>query len=606
MPDKNLFILVDPIDLKDEDLSMAPGCDRLAMTPAAMAAFEENGLSYMTMYDFYDNKTYRADNTELIYATEEFFSRLDRKCEDLLGYPRSFTGNINYFAVLFAEMLYVTGVCSKIKGFYNKVYLASSMNPHEPIEAHPSFSPMRLLFTEMSVGLRNKVRMLNKVLAPEWIRINADNSSCINKNRFIGLSRRVPKKILEELRAFLAKCTLKRKEVVFVVQDDYEVSLLKNHMPEILFMDPVKRSLWKLIEDEDIKSRLARLINDEIAGFIKRWLLSFESELLELFNQYRDNILSRVKALFSLLEDVFDRHNPIALVYAVGANTIYDDICAHVANKKTIPIFYFQHAGTRVFFKDIYQKFLEHNNNIKRINILQARVEEKMLAEHATVETRTLGSIKAYNLFLEHKSIDLSSNRKAVYCNGSHNFGLYKNIMSHMSDKDLHCISKDIIDVVSKYNVEMDIKVDLFDERYLQLYFNKLLNGRRHGNINIIKGVKVEPILKRYGLVIMDYIVSAMPPFLLVLDMPIIIYLKDCSIIRDETIADVKKRFYIVENKEELDECIKLYSLGKLKSKFSLDIMDKYAFPVGAGDPRVNISDYIRKRTTGSKVHKNS
>ena len=85
----------------------------------------------------------------------------------------------------------------------------------------------------------------------------------------------------------------------------------------------------------------------------------------------------------------------------------------------------------------------------------------------------------------------------------------------------------------------------------------------------------------------------------IVLDIPIIMYLEDIACLREEIMPDIKERFYLVQNKSDLEKYINLYNSGKLESKFSLDIVNKYAFPVNAGDPGVNISDYIQREISG-------
>ena len=73
-------------------------------------------------------------------------------------------------------------------------------------------------------------------------------------------------------------------------------------------------------------------------------------------------------------------------------------------------------------------------------------------------------------------------------------------------------------------------------------------------------------------------------------------YLKDLSYLRKETMPDLAKRFYLAQNRSDLEKYISLYTQGKLKSKFSFDIVDKYVFPVKNGNPAVNISNYIQAK----------
>ena len=140
---KDLFILIDCVDAGSLDQSLLSRCDRLAMTPGAMATFEESGLSYLSFEDLYNHKQFRADNTRLIKAVEEMFASLDTRYAPLLGYPRPFTGNIYWFLVILAEIYYVMTISRQIQRSYRKVYLASVSAHSELFSVKMDFSPAR-------------------------------------------------------------------------------------------------------------------------------------------------------------------------------------------------------------------------------------------------------------------------------------------------------------------------------------------------------------------------------------------------------------------------------------------------------------------------------
>jgi len=170
--------------------------------------------------------------------------------------------------------------------------------------------------------------------------------------------------------------------------------------------------------------------------------------------------------------------------------------------------------------------------------------------------------------------------------------------MGNVCDKELFEKNKDIINSVKKFQLQMDIKLIETPERDQYLYFKKVVKNRERENIRVLKGFPAEEIIGNYGLIILDYLVSALLPVSIVLDCPTIIYLKDTSYLKEETKPDLEERFYLVNNKSDLEKHISLYASGKLKSKFSSDMVDKYAFPINAGDPGIRISDYMRKKTS--------
>jgi hypothetical protein len=74
------------------------------------------------------------------------------------------------------------------------------------------------------------------------------------------------------------------------------------------------------------------------------------------------------------------------------------------------------------------------------------------------------------------------------------------------------------------------------------------------------------------------------------------LYLKDTALLREETRADFNRRFYVAHNKEEFDKYMARYAKGELLSKFSLELVHNYAFPVDDADVGETIAQMIRKQ----------
>ena len=71
------------------------------------------------------------------------------------------------------------------------------------------------------------------------------------------------------------------------------------------------------------------------------------------------------------------------------------------------------------------------------------------------------------------------------------------------------------------------------------------------------------------------------------------------TFVRERALPDLEKRFYIARDKQDLEKYMKLYARGELKSKFSPELVDKYAFPMDTGSPYERISDYIQAKISG-------
>lgn len=223
-------------------------------------------------------------------------------------------------------------------------------------------------------------------------------------------------------------------------------------------------------------------------------------------------------------------------------------------------------------------------------------MELNALKEEFKVESTALGSINLFNLFKrKQRRKGRKHTNKILYCPALPQFYAYKDVMMvHMDDKDYFDVSRSVVEVINELDLQMDIKIHPADEKHGFLYFTKLLRTRASKKVRILKGFRVEWIIRNFGLMILDHFGTMLIPLSIVLYMPVILYVKDWPRLDDEVVKYMKKRFYLVKNKDELKRCLGLYSAGKLDSKFSLEIVDKYAFPIESGNPGPHISNYIR------------
>lgn len=600
---RELFFLMDYADLGSVDLSLIDRCDRLAMTPAAMIAFEEKGLSYLTLNDFYENKEFRKDHPKFLKAVEDVFLDLDKKYEPYMRYPRAFTGNIYWFLVFFIDLYYVARICEKIDKSYERIY-ALKTKPAGKILSNIKleFSPEGVVVGDVAAGFDNKTYLFRNFMPARsvWIREGKDEELPRPVRSKHGMLFTI-KRILVKIRFFLSQLGADSKKVIFVIQDGYEVSLLKRYMPGYRFVNPVNKIL-KLAKDGGMPmSDIPPLFKDCIAPFVNNWFSNAEVQdyIFKVFHSYHDVVARRLKPFLENADKMAKRYKPIAFFYSSGADKVYEDVCAYIANQNDIPVFYFQHGGSTVFYLHPYQKYIEENRNVKKMNILQSRVEKRFYADNVSTTTEALGALKLHRLYNSRaKTVRHMTKIKILYCASLFGSHWCKDLMVYASDAERYAIDKDIINVSDKLSLAIDIKVPPTDESYLYRYFEKLAQGRSH--IHVLRGFSAERIIGDYGLILMTDITSALIPVSLVLDIPIVVYLKDISFLRKETLPDFEKRFYLARDKNDLDRYMKLYAEGRLESKFSPEIVDKYAFPVADGNPGVNIARYIKNRTAPS------
>jgi hypothetical protein len=595
MLDKELIIIVDKTGLKAVEKSILEACDRVAMTPDAMLALEQAGLSYFTFDEVYDYRKFREDNLELTEATEDLLSELDKKYEDLLRYPRAFTGNILWFLVFFANTRYISSVCDWIKSNYGKVYLAASSEYDKPFEIELDFSEKGLAFYGFSRGLASKVGMIRETLSPEcYWQDCAPGKLAVNKRQVIFSLGVAVKKALSKLSVTMKKWTENKKNTILVIQDKNEVGYLKKHLRMFAFKNPVEKMLQRVRHGHAAGQNIDPMFAEEVRDFSKRWFPAFAEHALEVFDLYHEKAIRHLRTFRDKVDHVFDIDEPKALFYSLSANRVYEDVYAYVANERDIPVFYFQHAGTTVFQEeDLYQRYLERNKNVRKINIYKSKLEKEILKEDHNSEKEVLGSAELYDLHLGQKN---KRKKGILYCPGIFNAYNYKDLTANISDRQIFEINKDIVGVVSDFGADMDIKIHPCDTEHNHSYFSNLLDAKGCEGVNILKGFPAEKILKDYSLLILDYIGTTLVPDSIVFEMPVILYLKDMSILQEKALADLEKRFHIVRNRSDLEKYISRYAMGKLETKFSMEIVDKYAFPIDRGDPGVSISEFVQER----------
>ncbi len=590
MSAKNLVIVVDhfePAKLKSFDLG---DCDYLAMTPWAMLALQEKGRAYLTFDDFYSKEEFCSDNKIFVKELENLFLYLDRKYEGWLNFPRAFTGNIYWFLVTLPEFYYFEKMTPVIKKEYIGIYLmggkAVSLNPNL------EFSTPGLTFPNFRLGFDQKLVLLQSLFKAQ--RILGASPSFLNKYSLRGLV-----KMIERRANHFPKNRVEKGENIFVIEDGYEVKFLKQYMPQYNFIDPLKEILpWKNHGDEEMRSAIDLMKDEALRIFLNQWFPQTQKFILALFEAYHREVLSQSKSFQVELDRVYTRCKPVAVFFPAGIHRLHEDMIALLARNKDIPVFSFQHGGTTVFFNHPFTKYSDLNLNVKQIKILHSQTDD-LLKNAPLSECHALGSIKLQNLsqgYEKRKNKNKQKSQKVLYCPISFSFNNYKELIFNAEDRKLFEINKDVLELTQNYHLALDVKVHPVAESSNARYFKYLRRELGAKGTRILKQMSFEDIVHHYDLLILDCVSTALLPMALVLDIPVILYLKDTSILRDETLSDLKKRFYLVHDNVHLNHCLSQYASGKLNSKFFKEMVDKYAFPVDQGDIGVSMAEFICRR----------
>ena len=100
-----------------------------------------------------------------------------------------------------------------------------------------------------------------------------------------------------------------------------------------------------------------------------------------MFKLYHREVIGRIPYYIEAFEELNDQYNPYLNLCSSGSRDVIDCMFNYHANQREIPVVYFQHGGTLLFFNDEYQKYVGSDTKIRKILILNSRLEKKEL-EH--------------------------------------------------------------------------------------------------------------------------------------------------------------------------------------------------------------------------------
>ncbi|MBN2452647.1 MAG: hypothetical protein JXB40_00105 [Candidatus Omnitrophica bacterium] len=592
---RKLVILTDYVrrDLLGEEL--LKDADIYAMTPGAMFSCEENGIPCITNEDFYACSQFHSDAGTLQAATEGLFADLDKQYGHYSRFPRAYTANIYWFLILFIDMLYVSKVSENMKQLYGDFIIVGRKEWDGPLKMNILVSPNG--FMPRFVGLENKVRMLSQCLSGRYRWIDGArgelSAGYISWRLFCYRLKQIRKKAVSIMSAgFSARNG--RARTLFVIQDGYEVASLKRHLRGHKFIS-VSRELAADAGKSSGAGVKAMGDGHKLAAFSKRFFPVFEQYVAELFDIYRRDIVERISHFDFSIRAMIEKYKPSAFLYSIGSSRAYEDLYAHVASENNIPVFYFQHGGSvQAFHKCPHQKYCEHNEHIRKIQIYHSKIEHAICADELGLPGGvTCGSMKFFDIYKKAKIAPLKS-RTILFGPTVFNFNAWKKLLYNVPDGEMYIVHKDILGVTAELSLRLDVKVHPGQDDYQNAHFNRLI--KRYGkDARIVRKIPAEEIFGDYGMLIIDNIDTMLIQIAFLYPIPIILYFKDCSILNARTRADLESRCYFVSDRDGLRRCLEQYKEGALPSKYSPDMIDKYVFPVGGEEPAARIASCIAK-----------
>ncbi len=581
--------------------------DVLALTPISMLSLDILNIPYNVTDNYYNTDLYKKDIKRIIGEAENVLNKLDKICQDFLHFPFAYSGNSPYFFYTILDLLYIDRLCLKLRQNYQKIYFYGYIKSEKIFWDRITFSnlesnPGGLISLNLTSGIDNHVRLLcDKLKVKILFNNNVDNNRTTYKIRFFVYLFRL-KTILKNIKNILIEYIIskmyalfeklksgKDRKTIFIVQDYYEVEQLKPSLRKFRFIYPNlqmrKRASKLSINKYDYKQikKLLKPFRDSHFSF-------FSENIEHLFKAYHEEIVSRIPFYIKSIDKLILNNNPLINLCSVGTRDVVDCIINYQANKKNIPVVFFQHGSTLIFVNDMFQKYVGADYKIKKTLILNSKIEKDTFNQKGSY-FKVFGSIKNYKALIHSQK---KINHKAIYCAGPFTFENYRKLFTaSISDREYYFSSSQIVDAAKNTSLIMDIKTHPTDNKSQLNYFNKLLERKKYNSGELIGNIPAESILNKYGLIIIDFLGTALLPYILGLKVPVILYLKDNNLINPLAFNDLDKRCYILNNEKQLLEMLQIYTQNKLPHKWSKEIIDKYVYPINKGKPVDNISNYI-------------
>lgn len=587
----------------------------IAMSAGAMLALDSMGEAYLTFDDLYPMEEFRSELALMTVKVEGLFDELDDASSQQAGFARPYRANIYWFVIFLANLLYLARVARELKARSESQrllvgrFLKAGNYDLDPCSIGPESDG--LTFQNYYYGLQNKVDLLASALGPGLVQTTlvgeerqraGEIAYILSSARFRArymLTKTWRDKAFEAISSAFAgrKGPGTKKGSIFVIQDKYEVRWLKRYLSDYRFICPMEEvRAGGLAKKHDAGSFHA--VRDLVDRFARERLPLFRDHLLDLFSAYHNNVVTTLRSFTSSFEGLMAERSPRALFYSIGAHNVIEEVCADAANRAGIPVFYFQHGGASAYTHDPYQKYFEENGNIERIRIMRSPVEAEETADSTSVN-KALGSMTLHRLFVQSASLRGRARpgrpaEKVLYLCSAFSTHAYKDLLLTVPDCEKYRINRDIVGSVSARGIKMDIKLDTVDERTCRDYFTNLVRSAGASGIRVLHRIPAESIIGSYGLVIVEYLTSALTSVVLMLDIPVVCYLPDRSSVKPGFIDTLKKRTYLVEDRASLDEVLDRFARTGLDSRWMPELVDRYAFHRQGGDPGPKIASYVR------------
>mgnify|MGYP007072007474 CR=1 FL=1 len=580
---------------------LSRSADILVFDQSVMIELDQKGIKYKSVEDFYTPDDYSKDIYAFRNKVEDLLMHLDKEQATIVNFPYSYNGNGHYFYKWFDNLFYLEKLIQVLKKKYNKIYLFAPNEPKKLKNDIFKFSNLNSKKVDGTISFTSETsaeRVLQLIYNSLDIYFLEDRKVPTKK---IPVKYKV-KYLFNRLKIFYDRKQYSKnfffnrylnkiEKKIFLIQDSYEVTLLKKYLVKSNFLNPTIKLRKNIALEQPVVLKNSNIENI-LLKFANKELIFLREYFCILLNSYSKEVVGRISSYKKKFELLVKKDKPNLFLLGVGTRDVFDMICCYIANTHDIPVILLQHGISRILVDAPNAKSVEYNSQILKTLIVQSKKDVDYL-QNSKTEVFCMGSINQYernNICYNHKPT-----KEILFCLGPDSNFVFRHLLDIYSINKKHQQSTEVITTAEECSLSIDIKLHpLEDQNSLKNYLD-IIKNNKFKQTKIIYGGSAENLSRSYKLVIIDFLSSSIRNHILSLDIPVIIYDRDFDKIkfRKDALSSLYDRCYIAKNTSDLRKFLNNFKLGKLPSKWSKDIIDKYIYPIDKGNPGKNIAEYI-------------
>ena len=575
--------------------------DILVFNQGVMAILDGEGIKYKTIEDLYTAEQYCQDIVPYKKSVNDLFVKLDGLCNNSVGFPYSYSGNELYSLIWFDSILYLEKLIQAMQGKYKKIYLYATHKPKIKSNSHLDFSQLNSYKVNGTISLplegliERNIQLIYNSIDVHFVKdaLSIQKNITIKlrlKHFFNRMHRFIDKRTGIKINNTFDNINLNGKHV-YVLQDGYEIRYLKKYLPKFKYLNPVVK-IRQDVEEKKPCNMLNIPINVILLDFTKDHFIFLNKHVYFLIRSYHLEVVGRIKIFKEKFEYEIKKDKPILLLLSVGVRDVFDSVCCYVANYYNIPVAIFQHGGHGLFGYSPYQESVEYNSKILKNLVIQSN-QEMSVVQNEKTKVVCMGCIQQYEA--NHKSYLKNPAKGVLLCLGPDVNFKFRQLLNYYSTNKKYQQSIDILSSVESTALSIDIKLHPSGEKDSYDCYKDIIKNNQYKNIKVLYGEFGEIISRDYKLIIIDFLLSSLTKHIFSLKVPVIIYDYDFDNLKISEVSffDLRNRCYIARDKNELRELLERYKAGNLPSKWSVDFIDKYIYPLDCGNPGENTAKYI-------------